>query len=215
MKYNRITTEIGENMAVLNTSGLQEFDPHSDPTSLAVRWNEWLTRFKRYVIGFDIKDKTRKRALLLYLAGPKVEKIFSTLTYTAEAKLTAYFAPKENVLYERHVFRQAKQETEETIDHFYTRLRHLASTCDFTNLEEEIKTQLVEKCSSTRLRRKAFRDDPKLDELLQYAQALEISSHHTDEVEMHNRTVETVCTTGKHHHEPRHRQPTTAKCYKL
>jgi hypothetical protein len=59
-------------MAGLNISGMEQFDPHSDPSSLAVRWNEWLTRLKRYVIGFDIKDKARKRALLLYLAGPKV-----------------------------------------------------------------------------------------------------------------------------------------------
>ena len=43
------------------------------------------------------------------------------------------------------MFRQGKQETEETIDQFYARFRHLASNCDFTNLEEEIKTQLVEK----------------------------------------------------------------------
>ena len=106
VKNNRITTEIGENIAVLNAPGMQQFDPHSDPTSLAVRRNEWLTRFKRYVIGFDIKNKARKLALLLYLAGPKVEKIFSTLTDTdeendydtAEAKLTAYFAPKKNIL---------------------------------------------------------------------------------------------------------------------
>ena len=97
--------------------------------------------------------------MLVYLDGPKVEKICSTFTDTseendydtAEAKLPAYFAPKKNVLYERHLFHQAKPETEETIDQFYTRLHHLASTCDFTNLEEEIKTQLVEKCSSTRL----------------------------------------------------------------
>ena len=197
---------------------MQQFDPHVDPTSLADRWSESLTRFKRYVIGFDIKDKARKRALLLYLAGPKVEKIFSTVTDTAEendydtaeAKLTAYFAPKKNVLYERHVFRQAKQETEETLDQFYTRLRHLASTCDFTNLEEEIETQLVEKCCSTRLRRKAFRDDSKLDELLQYARALEISSI---AVEKHNRSGETVYQTSKHQQQPRNRHLTSATCY--
>ena len=65
------------------------------------------------MVGFDIKAKARKRALLLYLAGPEVETIFATLSDTgndddydkAVEKLTEYFAPKQNVLYERHVFR--------------------------------------------------------------------------------------------------------------
>ena len=44
--------------------------------------------------------------MLLYLAGPEVEQIFSTLPGTgdkddyksAEEKLTAYFAPKKNIV---------------------------------------------------------------------------------------------------------------------
>ena len=182
-------------MASLDFSGIKQFDPYSDPSSIASQWKEWLQRFKRCVVAFDIKDKARKRALLLYLAGPKVETIFATLSDTgnhddydtAEEKLTAYFAPKKNTLYERHVFRKATQRSDETIDQFCTRLRHLGSTCEFDQLDDEIKMQLVENCRSNRIRRKAFRDDPNLEDLMKYARALEISDHHSSELEKQHR----------------------------
>ena len=90
-------------------------------------------------------SKSRQRALLLYLAGPEVEKIFATLPDTgedndydtAEVKLTTYFSPKKNVLFERYVFRQACQEQNETIDQYHTCLHHLSATCDFKDADEE------------------------------------------------------------------------------
>lgn len=92
----------------------------------------------------DIKDPTRQRALLLYFAGPKVETIFETLTDTGEdkdfdtavAKLTEHFSPKKNIMYETHVFRQARQRDNETLDQFHTRLHHLAKSCDFTDAKK-------------------------------------------------------------------------------
>ena len=57
-------------MAVLNFAGIQQFKPQS---SIAVRWKDSLKRFNRCMVGLDIKAKARKRALLLYLAGPDVE----------------------------------------------------------------------------------------------------------------------------------------------
>ena len=57
--------------AGLTFSGIQPFNPHSDPSSLVVRWKDWVKRFNQCMVGFDIKAKARKRALLLYLAAPK------------------------------------------------------------------------------------------------------------------------------------------------
>ena len=178
-------------MAGLNFSGIQQFNPHSDQSSLAVRWKDWVKRFSRCMVGLDIKAKARKRALLLYLAGPEVETIFATLEDTGEEddydkaveKLTEYFAPKQNVLYERHVFRQAKQRHDETIDQFHTRLRHLGTTCGFNDLNEEIRTQLVEQCRSSRVRRKSLREDTTLSDLIAYARSLELADKQIDEIE--------------------------------
>ena len=43
-------------------------------------------RFQRFIVAMDIKDDTRKRNFLLYLAGPEVDKIFETLPETGEEK---------------------------------------------------------------------------------------------------------------------------------
>ena len=71
------------------------------------------------MVGFDIKAKARKRALLLYFAGPTLSDTGNDDDYDkAVEKLTEYFAPKKNWLYERHRFRQAKQRVHESIDQF-------------------------------------------------------------------------------------------------
>ena len=175
----------------LDLSGLGQFDPYSDPTSISIRWKEWSKRFERFVVAMNLKDETRKRALLLYAAGSEVEKIFATLDDTGDDKdfktamecLNKYFLPKKNLVYEIHKFRQAKQMPNESVDQFTTRLRHLASTCDFTNLSQEIKIQLIEQCSSSRLRRKALREDMKLEDILAYARTQEATDQAVSQLE--------------------------------
>ena len=66
----------------------------------------------------------------ILLAGPDVEKIFETIPHNGEekdydvaaTKLTEYFAPKKNIVYEIHLFRKAQQRQGETIDQFFSRL---------------------------------------------------------------------------------------------
>ena len=84
--------------------------------------------------------------------------------------------PKKNVDYETHVFHQVRQRQGATLDMFQPRLRQLAATCEFENVDREIKAQIVSGCSSSRLRHKALRD-PKasLNDLLNHGRALETS----------------------------------------
>lgn len=90
----------------------------------------------------NVTNKPRQRALLLHYAGAATTEIFDTLPNTtvgeggdplekAVQALTNYFTPKQNREYEIYVFRQAKQESNETISAFHTRLRQLAVTCEF------------------------------------------------------------------------------------
>ena len=169
----------------LNLSGIQQFSPYEDPTTLSNRWTVRLKRFERFVVAMDTKDTTRKRSLLLYLAGPDVEKIFETIRdngeekdYDAAAtKLTEYFDPMKNImyLYEIHLFSKTQQRQGETIDQFCTRVYQLAKTCEFADEKHEIKIQLIERCLSTRVRRKALREEAiTLDGLLKYGRSLEI-----------------------------------------
>jgi len=49
----------------------------------------------------------------------------------ALATLDQYFQPKVNVPYERHLFRQPRQESHESVSPFATRLSKQAEYCDF------------------------------------------------------------------------------------
>ncbi|XP_060556789.1 uncharacterized protein K02A2.6-like [Ruditapes philippinarum] len=112
------------------------------------RWRKWTGRFENLMIGMDIKDKKRQRALLLHYAGE-----------------------------------EAKQESNENIDSFHTRLRHLSINCEFSETDKEIKSQIIQGCTSTRLRRKALRDDLTLDSLIKEARTLELSDQQASEIE--------------------------------
>ena len=65
------------------------------------------------------------------------------------------------------------QEQDEYINKFVTRLREAAKRCDFHDKDSEIKDQIVRKCFSDRLRRKALREDPSLANLLSAARVME------------------------------------------
>ena len=120
-----------------------------------------------------ITNAVQKRALLLHVAEPEVQEIFSTLpapltTYVkVQSALDKHFTPKTNIRYERVLFRQVKQEELETTYRFVTRLRKLAKTCEFQDTEDAILDQVIEKCFSSQLRRKALQDtDLTLEKML-------------------------------------------------
>ena len=136
---------------------LQAFDPVSDPTSLSQRWKTWKRRFETHLDALKVTDDKQKRALLLYQAGQETQELFDKLPYTgydyatAVAKLDEHFLPRKNVDY----FRQATQQIGETLDQFVTRLRKLAAHCEFTDLNKELKSAVIQNCQSKRLRRLA------------------------------------------------------------
>ena len=131
------------------------FIPQTRETSTqATRWKKWLSRFNNLIIALNVTDKTRQRTLSLHYAGEATNEIFDTLPdttageggdpfKTAVEALTNYFTPKQNREYEIYVFRQAKQEANESLAAFHTRLRQLVVTCEFDDVDREIKTQIV------------------------------------------------------------------------
>jgi hypothetical protein len=114
------------------------------------------------------------KAVLLVYAGDEVHDIFSTLELTALVTvndeepevykqatdaLEAYFVPKRNAEFDIYKFKQAKQDQGENIVTYCTRLRKLAEHCNFPDLLAELKSGTIQSCLSTRLRRRALRDN--------------------------------------------------------
>ncbi len=177
----------------LNLPPLGPFDVHTDPAGIGVRWGKWVSSFKLYLMASGIKDDAQKRALLLHLGGSDVQDIFATMEDTGEdkdydvalTKLNDYFTPKKNVPYERHIFRQAVQEQGESVDSFVSRLKQLAVTCDFGDHKDDfIRDQVIDKCTSTALRRRLLREkDLTLSILQDIARTMEAADQQAAKME--------------------------------
>ncbi|KAL9977817.1 hypothetical protein ACROYT_G015266 [Oculina patagonica] len=102
-----------------------------------------------------ISSDPQKVALLFHTAGTELQELYYTLEAT-EGKLKPYkdvievldeySIPKVNVSFERHVFRQMEQQNGEKVYQFVCRLRQKAIMCEFTDVDETIRDQLIEKC---------------------------------------------------------------------
>ncbi|XP_056009340.1 uncharacterized protein LOC130051434 [Ostrea edulis] len=169
--------------------GIPTFDCHGEQTTVGVRWTKWRRAFELFIAGKGVKDAAQKKALLLHCGGMEMQDIFFTFTLedpgenqtvydVAMKKLDDHFKPQVNDAYERHLFRAMKQSQNETIDQFVTRLRQKAEFCGYgTKTDESIRDQVIEKCSSSVLRRKLLErgKDLTLEKLQTIARALEAS----------------------------------------
>ena len=125
------------------------FDPHSDRTTLGTRWRKWHKRFDNLLISLREFDPTVKRALLLTYVGEATNDIFDTSPDTgsdynsAIQRLTEHFSPSENKDMAIFDFRRLKQESGESLDQFYLRLKEKAFVCKFHDEDTKIKTQII------------------------------------------------------------------------
>ena len=127
--------------------------------------------------GSEHYKRQTKESTAIYQAGEATQEIFETLPKTgedydtAQAKLDAYFSPTDYQIFQFH---QAMEQPGETVDQFVTRLRKLAATCEFHDVSKEIKSAIIQNCSSKQLRRYALREDAlTLDNLMAKARSLE------------------------------------------
>ena len=154
---------------------LPKFDCFSDPATIGPRWTRWLNSFELYADekGLIINEATtvatkqRRRPMLLHLAGPDVQEIFTTFTDTRNATnyaravdvLNAYFVPQVNSAFARQSFHQITQKPGETVQQFATRLTKAAKDCDFgTDADNQIRDAVLNKCASTYIKRKLLEE---------------------------------------------------------
>lgn len=165
-------------------------------------WKIWLRGFEIFAKASQIKKPDAKLNWLLHYAGAKVQTVFYTLPAESKSKenirsgplaagyvkselnvyedavvkLCQFFEPKQNVSFERHMFRRLKQDEHERIDMFMMRLREQAEKCDFGDqTDDNVRDQITSGCSSDVLRRKILgRDDASLDDIIKMARILEV-----------------------------------------
>ena len=89
--------------------------------------------------------------------------------------LDNHFRAKENILFERHVFRQLAPTEGEPVDKFVVRLRQQARHCNFgDSLNDNLRDQLIEKLPDMELKKKLLvTRNISLPQVLGKARALE------------------------------------------
>ena len=105
--------------------------------------------------------------MLLLLAGPDVQEIFTTLTDTGDATnyasavetLNAYFVPQVNSAFARQTFHRITHNPGETVQQFVARLRKAAEDCDSGfDTDNPIRDAILNKCTSNYIKRKLLEE---------------------------------------------------------
>ena len=58
-------------------------------------------------------------------------------------RLTNYFEPKQNIIYQRYMFNSCTQGLGEKFDAYLIKLRHLIKTCEYGALEDELQRDRI------------------------------------------------------------------------
>ncbi|EDO32488.1 predicted protein [Nematostella vectensis] len=176
-------------------------------------------------LAADVKVKSlqnkinyRKRKLYCCLRRRSDERDFDTLADTeagagddpsekAAQALTGYFTPRQNREFQIYKFLQATQEPDESITAFHTRLRQLATSCEFNDIDREIKTQIVQSCISHKLRMKALENPSySLTQLLDAGKAMELSRSQAASIEKQD-SLPRICRSKNKAPDRKSRRP--------
>lgn len=178
---------------------IRPFDQTEFGDNSGYEWQKWLRSFNYMIKASRTEDDNDKKMMLLHFAGPKVQEIYETLPdppslqsrgplanveeyvpfktefeYAVD-KLNEFFDTEKNPAYERLMFRQIKQEHNEKIGIFITRLKIQAKRCKLGGESDDfIKDQIIAACLSKALRRELLkRKTATLDDVQQLAQVFE------------------------------------------
>ena len=186
----------------LNVSTPTPFQVNTDPSRLATAWTKWKAGFDIYIAAAGINEASQKKALLLHCGGEGIQTIFETLTIEAPTDdidvfkrasegLTAHFAPQKNKRYERHLFHLCVQTEAETMSQWVTKLKTLAKSCEYTDVDDAIIDQVIEKCKSSKLRKTLLKTaDLTLNKLLEVSLITETVSRQSKNYDSSSRTAQ-------------------------
>ena len=196
-----------------NQMNFLPFTIQSDEGTAGTRWKKWLNKFENFLLVCNVTDDKRKKAMFLHYIGDEAYEIYDSFTDTEKGigamkieadknipdeytkvidSFTKYFTPKKNLSYEVFKFRQLFQQTDESMNSYHTKLKTIAANCEFANPDREIVSQIIQGCKSSRLRRRALKDNMSLDDILTEARAMELSESRAAEIEKGSAAVNRV-----------------------
>jgi hypothetical protein len=210
---------------------IEQFDCNA--SNPGPRWTLWKARLEQLFIASDVASTAGAKRLntLFLLGGNELYSIHQTLPKEvptpnddlvlsdydkAILRLDAYFNPKRNIVVERFTFRETRQNEGETIAQFVTRLKILATYCEFDKQDDEIVLQVIQKCASTKLRRVFLKERAiDLKKLLELGKIHDTLDHQIETVEGRapaNHEVNAIKKSAKHSKQSKKDDKKCIKC---
>lgn len=157
-------------MATNNNEAVSGIKPpgylHIESDNKSANWKKWRQQFEWYATAIQLGKKPAdiQAATFMSIIGPDAIDIYNSFNLNTidEQKLSIiigkfeeYFAPKNNISFERYVFFKIEQHEDESFNEFITRIKIQANKCEFgTLLEEMLKDKIVFGIKSTQIREK-------------------------------------------------------------
>lgn len=140
------------------------------------RWEEWVSRLERLRSIKAITEDNQKQDYLFFFGGTELEKVYNKYANEKDVyenikikigeHFKSKFYPKLNVLH----FRDLYQHDGEPFEDFVNCLKEKAKLCSFKDENHEIALQIIHRCKSTSLKRRAMEAEKELmlDELVKF-----------------------------------------------
>lgn len=151
-----------------NVSPIETFKYSDDSGTLHSKWLKWKRGFQIFLEASNVTDDKKKLSSLLHYGGLDLQEIYYTHIVNKNAVTNNdtnvyvstillfdnYFSTQKNIMYERYLFRQLKQEDDETVNNFINRLKDHALKCYFDNSNDHIIAQIIDKCNMIEIKKK-------------------------------------------------------------
>lgn len=179
---------------------------------LRIEWEKWFRAFTIYLEAEQIVSPKTKKTKLLHLGGVQLQTVAFSLPgalieHDEEQKndvfailvekLDAYFSPKQNSTFERHLFRNLTPADDENFSKFVLRLRQQMYKCSFGKSKAEIeeiclKDKIIDSWAPLELRKKLLGKEHSLDEIIEACQ-VEEQINKQSEAMLIKHTIDTPC----------------------
>ena len=151
-------------------------------------WSVYAERLEHYFTANDIKDASKRRAILLSVCGARIYSLIRSLVAPNKVtdfnfeqlveKVKAHQSPCPSVIAQRFKFNPRAQQGGESIASFVAELRKLAEYCEFGNmLEDMLQDRLVSGIQDTQIQHRLLSESKlTLKRALEIASAMELAA---------------------------------------
>ena len=196
-----LAAQVGENRHDLQ---IPAFIPTTDPDETALQWTRWLKHFCRKLQFFRVSD-VQDKVDAFYYGGTDIENLLDTLPNPADTevdvpdfvksaneetdefhilvhKVNKHFSTLINKDSARSKFESMTQDNQ-SMAQYYVSLKQQADKCQFPDIDDAIRSKILQTMTDKRLRREAMMKGLNLSNILKEAANREDVERHAVKME--------------------------------